>query len=170
MGLTARLAGGGIDGALDVRSFRLRNEPALRQLVAQGAPSGADGAARRIDATAVGFQRLQFGFRRNAARLVIRDGIISGPEIGLTLAGTIDFHADRVALNGTFVPAYGLNNAFAKVPLFGPLLAGGRNEGLLGVNFAVSGPVARPILNINPLSAIAPGFLRKIFGALPARQ
>ena len=170
MRLTARLAGGGIDGALDVRSFLLRNEPALRQLVAQGAPSGADGAARRIDATAVGFQRLQFGFRRNAARLVIRDGIISGPEIGLTLAGTIDFHADRVALNGTFVPAYGLNNAFAKVPLFGPLLAGGRNEGMLGVNFAVSGPVARPILKINPLSAIAPGFLRKIFGALPARQ
>jgi hypothetical protein len=170
MRLTARLAGDGIDGALDVRSFLLRNEPALRQLVAQGAPNTAADTARRIDASAVPFQRLQFGFRRDSTRLLIRDGIISGPEIGLTLSGAIDFGADRVALKGTFVPAYGLNNAFAKVPLFGPLLAGGRNEGLLGVNFAVSGTVARPVLNINPLSAIAPGFLRKIFGALPARQ
>jgi hypothetical protein len=36
---------------------------------------------------------------------------------------------------------------------------------LFAVNFRVSGPVASPTLTVNPLSAVAPGFLRKLFGA-----
>jgi hypothetical protein len=70
-----------------------------------------------------------------------------------------------VDIKGTFVPAYGLNNVFAQLPLFGPILGGNRNEGLFGVNFRVSGPASAPNLTINPLSAIAPGFLRQLFGA-----
>jgi hypothetical protein len=33
------------------------------------------------------------------------------------------------------------------------------------VNYGVTGAMSSPTLNVNPLSAIAPGFLRKIFGA-----
>lgn len=165
MALRAQLAGNAVTGTLEVRNFILRNEPALRQLVARGTQ---DAARTQIDASSVRFEKLQFGFSRGAGRLAVRDGILSGPEIGLTLDGQIDFAGDRVAMSGTFVPAYGLNNAFARIPLFGPILGGGRNEGLLGVNFRVSGRASAPVLNINPLSAIAPGFLRKIFGALPA--
>jgi hypothetical protein len=47
----------------------------------------------------------------------------------------------------------------------GIFLGGGSNEGLFGVNFRISGPATAPMLTINPLSALAPGFLRKIFGA-----
>lgn len=165
MTLRARAAGGSVSGSLDVRNFLLRNEPAMRQLVARGTN---EQVRSQIDATAVRFQKLQFVFQRGAGRLSVRDGILSGPEIGLTLDGSIDFAGDRVAMTGTFVPAYGLNNAFARIPLFGPLLGGGKNEGLLGVNFRVSGRASAPVLNINPLSAIAPGFLRKIFGVMPA--
>jgi hypothetical protein len=75
----------------------------------------------------------------------------------------IDFARDSTDLTGTFVPAYGLNNAFSRVPLFGPLLGGGSNEGLFGVNFHVSGSLSRPDIAVNPFSAITPGFLRKIF-------
>ncbi|MGE3247512.1 MAG: AsmA-like C-terminal region-containing protein, partial [Beijerinckiaceae bacterium] len=167
MVLRARVArDGGVAGTLDVRNFVLRNEPALRKLVAQGAPQGPE-SGRRFDATLVRFDKLQFGFSRGNGRLAVSDGIISGPEIGLTLDGAIDFSGDRVSMNGTFVPAYALNNVFARIPLFGPLLGGGKNEGLLGVNFRVSGRASAPLLNINPLSAIAPGFLRKIFGVVP---
>jgi hypothetical protein len=44
-------------------------------------------------------------------------------------------------------------------------LGGGENEGRFGINFRLSGPSTSPALTINPLSALAPGFLRKIFGA-----
>ena len=40
-------------------------------------------------------------------------------QVGFTLGGYIDYARDRMDISGTFVPAYGLNNAFAQVPLFG---------------------------------------------------
>ena len=168
--LRAKIASAGMSGDLYVRKFILRNEKALWQLVAQGGPPSADSRRRRINPTAVAFEKLHFGFQRTSRVLVIKDGVLSGPEIGLTIAGRVDWGNNRVAMKGTFVPLYGLNNVFARIPLFGPLLGGGRNEGLLGLNFSVSGRVDQPVLNINPLSAIAPGFLRKIFGALPAER
>ena len=69
-------------------------------------------------------------------------------------------------LGGTFVPLFGVNNLFSQVPLLGPLLGGGRHEGLLGLNYKITGSAANPELNVNPLSVLAPGFLRQIFGAL----
>ena len=53
----------------------------------------------------------------------------------------------------------------AQVPLFGPILGGGQDEGLFAVNFRISGLASEPTLTVNPLSAVAPGFLRKLFGA-----
>ena len=122
----------------------------------------------RIDPNAVAFDRLEVAFTRSGGRLDLRDGVVSGPSVGATIEGAIDFTRDQVALNGTFVPAYGLNNMFSRIPLFGPLLGGGANEGLIGINFRVAGPASAPLLTVNPLSAITPGFLRKIFGAADA--
>ncbi len=51
------------------------------------------------------------------------------------------------------------------MPLFGPILGGGKNEGLFAVNFRDLGAASQPTLTVNPLSAVAPGFLRKLFGA-----
>jgi len=107
---------------------------------------------------------MQVSFTRGQGRIELRDGVINGPAAGTTIEGFIDTLYDRVNMTGTFVPAYGLNNMFAKIPVVG-LFMGGANEGLFGVNFRISGPATAPVLTINPLSALAPGFLRKIFGA-----
>ena len=71
-------------------------------------------------------------------------------------------------MTGTFVPAFAVNNLFSQVPVLGFFLGGAANEGLFAINFRISGSAASPTLSVNPLSAIAPGFLRKIFGALDA--
>lgn len=154
------------NGSLSVRNFTLRNEATLEKLVAEGA-RGRE-ANVPIDPNAVQFDRLAVAFSRSGGRLDLRDGVVSGPSVGATIEGAIDFTRDQVALNGTFVPAYGLNNMFSRIPLFGPLLGGGANEGLIGINFRVAGPASAPLLTINPLSAMTPGFLRKIFGAADA--
>jgi hypothetical protein len=64
-------------------------------------------------------------------------------------------------MRGTFVPLYGLNNAFGQIPIVGMLLSGGSNEGLVGITFEVVGTPSKPVLNVNPISALAPGVLRK---------
>ena len=60
------------------------------------------------------------------------------------------------------MPAYALNNMFARLPLVG-MFMGGQNEGLLGVTYEVVGPPHAPVLRVNPMSAVAPGILRKLF-------
>jgi hypothetical protein len=107
---------------------------------------------------------MRAGFTAGGGRLDIRDGTMWGAAVGGTLEGTLDFSRDKVDLSGTFVPAYGINNALNRVPIVGTLLGGGQNEGLFAVNFRITGRVTQPAVSINPLSAVAPGVLRKFFG------
>jgi hypothetical protein len=113
------------------------------------------------------FSRLSAQLDKRNGRLTIEDGAISSPSIGSTLEGWVDFDRDALDLTGVFVPAYGVNNLFGQLPVFGAILGGGSQEGLFGLNYRVSGRFSAPSLTVNPLSAIAPGFLRKIFGVLP---
>ena len=66
-------------------------------------------------------------------------------------------------LRGTFVPLYGLNNAFGQIPIVGLFLGGGDKEGLVGITYEVAGPPGAPTLRVNPISVAAPGLLRKFF-------
>jgi hypothetical protein len=157
-------------GVLTVQQFSLKDEPALKRIASTQSQSGtseerANGIVPRFDTNEVEFTRLRAEFGRAASRLEFRDAVIWGPQVGFKASGWIDYGRDRADISGTFVPAYGLNNAFAQVPLFGPILGGGQNEGLFAVNFRISGQASTPTLTVNPLSAVAPGFLRKLFGA-----
>ncbi|WP_243368933.1 DUF3971 domain-containing protein [Microvirga solisilvae] len=157
-------------GVMLLRSFSIVNEPALRRIIPTQTQmvTGQDRAGNpqsvRVDLNEVAFARARAEFTRTAGRIDFKDAAIYGGQIGFTLGGFIDHSRDRMDISGTFVPAYGLNNAFAQVPLFGPLLGGSQYEGLFAVNFRASGSASAPTLTVNPLSAVAPGFLRKLFG------
>jgi hypothetical protein len=49
------------------------------------------------------------------------------------------------------------------LPGIGQLLAGPKGEGVLGITFAIQGPMAEPQVLVNPLSLAAPGILREMF-------
>ncbi len=155
----------GVTGTAFFSDFILRDEPALRRLVSQGAPTAENDVVRKIDTSAAPFIRLSGAFSRQNGVLHVTDGLLYGAQIGIKVDGLLDYTQDRVDMAGTFVPAYVLNNLFTQIPIFGPILSGGSHEGLFAVNFRISGPATSPSLIVNPLSAIAPGFLRKIFGA-----
>ncbi len=91
----------------------------------------------------------------------IRDGVVRGPAVGATVEGQIDYIKNDAHLRGTFVPFYGLNNMFGQIPIVGMILGGGSNEGLLGITYEATGPPNAPRILVNPVSAIAPGMLRK---------
>jgi hypothetical protein len=95
--------------------------------------------------------------------MIIKEGVLRGVQIGATMDGLIDYAASDVRLRGTFVPLYGLNNMFGQIPIVGVFLGGGSNEGLLGLTYEVVGSPGAPVLRVNPISAVAPGLLRKFF-------
>jgi len=143
-------------GTLYIRRFAVRGEPALERIVS-GAPNSPGAPAT----SGVDFSEMRSEFTRVPGKMAIRDGIVRGPLVGATVEGNIDYVRDDVHLRGTFVPFYGLNNMFGQIPIVGLFLGGGNKEGLLGINYEAVGPPGAPRITVNPVSAIAPGLLRK---------
>lgn len=150
------------EGQLNVRDFSVRGEPSLDK-VATG-PPGQPNAG-------IDFTLMKVEFTRSPGQLSIREGVVRGPVIGATIEGVIDYGGNEVRMRGTFVPFYGLNNAFGQIPIVGLFLGGGANEGLVGLTYEVVGTPGKPILRVNPISALTPGVLRKFMefpGGIPS--
>jgi uncharacterized protein DUF3971 len=145
------------DGLINVRDFTIRGEAALDRVA-----SGAQDASYQ-QSNAIDFSQARADFIRTPGRMTIRDGVLRGPMIGATMEGNIDYARDQVHVRGTLVPLYGLNNMFGQIPIVGMFLGGGSNEGIFGITYEVSGPTGNPRPLVNPISAIAPGILRKFF-------
>jgi hypothetical protein len=143
-------------GTLYIRRFVVRGEPTLDRIVS-GAPNSPGGPGN----SGVDFSEMRSEFTRFPGKMAIRDGIVRGPLVGATVEGNIDYVRDDVHLRGTFVPFYGLNNMFGQIPIVGLFLGGGNKEGLLGINYEAVGPPGAPRITVNPVSAMAPGLLRK---------
>ncbi len=151
-----------LDGELSIKRFAILDEAAIADLNARaGAPGGR---AIVTDTKNVQFTRLNATFSIGSGKITINDGVMSGPVLGGTVEGTIDYGKGMVDVKGAVVPAYLVNNLLNKIPLVGQLL-GGENEGLFSINYRAYGPLASPQITYNPLSAVAPGFLRKLFEA-----
>ncbi|MBR0555344.1 hypothetical protein J5J10_06590 [Ciceribacter sp. L1K23] len=176
--LYTRMAGGllnlklneqtnGWSGTVDVRNFQLVNEQRLQSIVST--PAGRDGqslnnAVRRdIDVSSERFQRAFARLVTTAGAFRVENGVVRGEQVGATFQGVVRDESGRMDLTGTFMPAYGLNRIFGELPIIGAILGNGRDRGLLGITFRLSGPTEEPRLAVNPLSIIAPGVFRQIF-------
>lgn len=146
-------------GQVFLSDFKVGNSDSLERL-ARSVPRNGNQANTN---TVRRFEQARMDFTLRNGRLVMDDAQIRGPAMGVTLNGSIDLKASQLRLNGVYVPAYGLNNAFSRIPILGTIVGGDRNQGLLGVTFRVSGNVSDPLLTVNPISAIAPGIFRRIF-------
>ncbi len=142
-------------GTMTVRNFSVHDESKLEQAV-QAGPQPPRGSSN------MDFSSMKVDFTRSQGRLVLHDGVVRGPVLGGTIDGLIDYAGDQVHLRGTLIPLYGANNLLGQIPVVG-LFMGGDKEGLLGVTYEVVGKPGTPILHVNPLSALAPGLLRKVF-------
>jgi hypothetical protein len=140
-------------GTLSVRNFAVHDETQLERAVNNGTQ------ARR---NAIDFSGMRVEFTRMPGRVGLRDGVVRGPLLGGTIDGAVDYAHDDVHLRGTLVPLYGPNNLLGQIPLVG-LFMGGEKEGLFGITYEVVGRPGNPVLRVNPISALAPGLLRKVF-------
>ncbi|WP_119167584.1 YhdP family protein [Algihabitans albus] len=150
-----------IEAELELRQYTLVDAPLLGRIVAGASLGGLGGMLAEDNGIT---------FERGVGELVLEQGVLStdllrayGPALGITARGTLDTEADAIDLQGTLVPAYAINQVLGAIPILGPLLTGGEGEGVLGVTYSVSGSLDDPDVDVNPLSALAPGFLRGIF-------
>ncbi|NMA97401.1 MAG: DUF3971 domain-containing protein [Phyllobacteriaceae bacterium] len=146
-------------GNLVMRNFSIVDEANVIQVLGNHSDSrAAIAAGNRLD-----FDAAELTFLRRSDRVEVTNAVLAGDMVGGTLRGFIYTDSGQYDLTGTYVPLFGLNNAFQQIPLLGPLLGGRSGEGLVGVTFAVRGPLSQPQFLVNPLSILAPGFLRELF-------
>ena len=148
-------------------NLRVRNFTILGDAVSGQPPEGQDErrrssqARRPVERSRLDFDSMNAEFELGQGLVIIKDADLRGQVLGVVLNGRADFKSQNVHLEGTYVPLQGLNSALGNFPILGIILAGPRGEGVIGMKFDVRGPMARPQINVNPVS-IVPGIFREM--------
>lgn len=103
------------------------------------------------------FSEIDGQMRISSNSIRILEGSAVGPSIGLSVDGTVDTDRKWLNLRGVVSPIYVLN-------AIGSVLTR-KGEGVIGFNYTLTGPMNRPDVWVNPLSGLAPGFLRNLLRA-----
>ncbi len=145
-------------GNLILRNFSVRNEAALANIDSRGK---AKKSGPRRDG--LNFTKLKLPFTADSKFIRIGSTLLKGNDLGASAEGIIRKSDGAIDITGTIIPAYGLNSALSNIPLVGDILTGGKGQGIFGLTYAMGGTFEKPKFQVNPVSAIAPGILRKFF-------
>ena len=148
-------------GTIRVDDYRITKVPALAKVLSLVALTGV---LDSLEGEGIGFTSLVSPFKSDSGVIEFKDGRTNGISIGLTWEGKLYTNANVADLKGTIVPAYGLNSLLGNVPILGQLFSGGeKGGGLFAWTYDVTGDLDDAKVSVNPVSALAPGVLRKIF-------
>ena len=149
-----------IDGRMEITDLRVTSASSLARVLTLASLTGLLDV---MNGEGLHFARADVPFRFHDGLLEVIDARAFGPSLGITLDGEINGDADEISMFGTLVPAYTINSVLGEIPIIGTLLVGREGEGVFALTYGISGPVEEPIITVNPLSALAPGFLRNFF-------
>ena len=147
---------GTYDGTLGLRDIRIRNAPALAELVNA---ISVVGLLDQLQASGLLFSEVEAQFRLTPQAVRIVQGSAVGASLGVSAEGVYRFAGSVLDLQGVVSPIYFLNG-------IGSVLTR-KGEGLFGFNYTVKGSASNPSVSVNPLSILTPGMFRDIFRAPP---
>lgn len=160
-------AGEPVEGFVQIDNYKVRNAPALANLLAFASLTGIVDV---LQGDGLSFDQFYMPFTVFDDLLTVKDARSIGASLGVTASGTVNLDTDATDLSGTIVPMYAFNSALGSIPVIGDILTGGEGGGLFAATFSVDGPIEEPTITVNPLAALAPGIFRKLFegGGKPA--
>ncbi len=151
---------------VEAADFRLVNTPLLAQLLTSVV--SFQGLADTLSGDGITFRRLEADITAAEDVFYFERALMSGPALGLSTSGVIDTSEGALSIQGVAAPGFGVSSVIGAIPLVGGVLTSREGEGLIGVTFEASGAFDDVDLQINPLSALAPGIFRRLVeGRLP---
>jgi uncharacterized protein DUF3971/AsmA-like protein len=154
------------EGTVTLSNILLTDQPFLARLFAAGS---LDGPLRLLQGEGISLSNAVIPFNARGRVITIGNGRASGGAIGGTFTGMYDRDTRKVAISGTLVPIFGLNSVLGAIPVLGDVLVSKKGEGILGLTYEMKGDIAEPAINVNPLSILTPGILRRIFEFGPSQ-
>jgi hypothetical protein len=153
--------GAPMSGTAEMSDFAVRNAPGFAKLLQA---LTFYGLVEALSGPGLGFSRLVAPFTLTPEELTLAEARAFSASLGLTAKGTLYRRQQRLAMEGTIVPAYIFNSLLGNIPILGRLFSPETGGGLFAATFRVSGAVDDPQVSVNPLAALTPGFLRGLFG------
>ncbi len=151
-----------LSGEVLIRNYRLVDAPALSQLVGEMTLARLKEA---LQGDGLAFSKFNAPFVIRKGVVVIKDVKATGLSLGYTAKGKIHTYTEVIDIEGTVVPIYALNSVLGNIPIIGTLLTGTEDgSGIFAATYRMKGSLENPEVKVNPLSALAPGILRNLFG------
>jgi hypothetical protein len=152
-----------------MRDFQVVRLPAMARLLSSA--GSLTGMVDMLNGDGIGFNAFDAEMTYGNDRLTFTEGRMAGPSMGLTGAGSYDLSRDNLDIDGVVAPSPVLNlSMLSEVPLIGDLLVSRRGEGVFGMTYSINGHAAEPRVGVNPVSALTPGILRRIFEPVQPRE
>jgi hypothetical protein len=176
VGGTARAEGSWRTGPPSTAAFTVRMDdfqvvrlPAMARLLSSA--GSLTGMVEMLNGDGIGFSALEAQMTYANNRVAFTEGSMRGPSLGLTASGAYDIRRDNLDIDGVVAPSPVLNlSMLGGVPVIGDLLVSRRGEGVFGMTYSINGRAAEPRVGVNPVSALTPGILRRIFEPIPQRE
>jgi uncharacterized protein YjbI with pentapeptide repeats len=145
---------------IHITGARLSNAPFLTQILSL---ASLRGLADTLTGEGVMFSKIDLPLKISGGRYIIEGAKAQGPALGLTASGFIDSKSTDIEIDGVLVPSFGVNSALGGIPILGDLVVGRDGEGVFSLTYGVRGKLDKASVSVNPLSALAPGVIRRIF-------
>ncbi len=154
-------------GRLVVSDYTVVNAPNLARILTLASLTGI---VNRLSGKGIEFTKLDVPFTQLGDTATMTNAQAIGAALGLTADGTLDLDKKTANLQGTIVPAYSINSALGEIPLIGRIFTGKKGSGIFAATYQLTGDLAKPKITVNPLAALAPGFLRGLIGILGTKS
>ena len=142
------------DIEIDLENFVLINSPATLKLLSLPSFSGLSSALN--NETGIEFAYGKLNYKVNADNYSDINAFAVNDGIGLVLEGSIDRKNKLLNLEGQISPLHLISGIIQKIPFFGKLLIGEEGEGILAVEYSMSGNLDDPEVSSNPLTIFKP--------------
>ena len=150
-------------GSLSISNYSIVGAPNLARVLTLASLTGI---VNTLSGKGISFAQLNIPFSYIDGKADIRNARAVGSQLGLTAEGTLNLDKKTATIRGTIVPAYSINSALGNIPLIGRIFTGQKGGGVFAATYQLSGDLAKPKITVNPLAALAPGFLRNLIGIL----
>jgi hypothetical protein len=140
---------------------RLKDAPLVAKLFSI---ASLQGLADVLNGEGVMFTEVHAPVKFVGGRIDLPGMRATGPAMGLTARGWIAPESGELSLDGVLAPSIvGANAVLGALPIIGDLFVSRQGEGMFAPTYSVRGTFARANISINPIAALTPGVLRRIF-------
>lgn len=88
---------------------------------------------------------------------------MTGPTLAINFKGDVNLVSEKIKVDGVLVPENIIDKILHNIPIINKIFES--DDHVVGITFTVTGNPDDPDINVNPLSAVTPSFIKKIFSS-----